>query len=92
MRTPTIHLNGSNAHGMLDGFFKLIEALQVAEHALQDCAPNGRDFYLQGPNATMAINEATNEHTARLKALIGVREEIEQIAQSVQDQVMLKSA
>ena len=83
LATPTVHLNGTSKESLLD-------ALSDARHALRDTmdrlghtAPNGRDFYVQGPNA---MHRAEVEYRARVQALLNVYDELGEIAQAIDAQ------
>ena len=77
MRLPSIHLNGSDAQSLFDGYKAAYEAVKAAQAALAQCAPNGRDYYLQTGNAT---NEAMAEHRARMAALETIERDLETFA------------
>jgi hypothetical protein len=84
MRTPTIHMNGSNPETLLEGLTGAYRAVDAAMRALDEAAPNGRDYYPQGPDA---VQEATREHQLRAAKLRSVREELQELVVSVQDQI-----
>ncbi len=81
MRTPTININGTSSKELLDGFRKAHRAVSDAMNALNEAAPNGRDYYPQGPDA---LREAQQEHRARLEKLQSVKTELQEIALTVQ--------
>ena len=83
MRTPTIHTNGSSPEHLLKGLKEAYRAVGIAMRALDEAAPNGRDYYPQGHNA---VEEATREHQFRAVRLRSVREELEELVISVQTQ------
>lgn len=74
MITPTIHLNGTARADLFSGYMDAVEALRGAVEAVRRTAPNGRDYYLQGPDA---ILQADREHRARMIALGTVKRELE---------------
>lgn len=80
MMIPTVHLNGTSRRELiklqLDAISKLREAIDVLGLA----APNGRDFYVQGPDAT---NRATAEHALRVARVQSVMDELQDIAEAV---------
>lgn len=76
MTGPTVHLNGTSGPELERGYFKAYDALGDAVRAVQEAAPNARDYYPQGPGA---IERAMAEHRARLRSLEAVRAEIEAI-------------
>jgi len=83
MITPTIHTNGTSGERLLEQQLKAIAALRAAMAAMEEAYPNGRDYYPQGPSA---INEATIEHSARMRAVSAVLNQYEQIAEAIADQ------
>lgn len=68
-----MHLNGTSRERLADGYRAARHALRKAEDALQEAAPNARDYYPQGPGA---YEEAAREHRERQAALSKVREEL----------------
>ena len=80
MRTPTIHLNGTSRERLAEDYANAAGAVRKAINALNDAAPNGRDYYPQGD---AAIGEATREHLERLHKLEAVRDELSAIAQAI---------
>jgi hypothetical protein len=74
VRLPSIHLNGTDAQSLFDGYRNAHEAILAAKKALAQCAPNGRDYYVQEGNA---INEAMSEHRARMAALERIERDLE---------------
>ena len=73
---PTIHLNGSSADRLAIDYRKAWQALDDAICAVQATAPNGRDYYVQGPDA---LGKANAEHLARLQRLSDVQKELEDL-------------
>lgn len=73
MMTPTIHLNGTSRTTLLEALCDAEVAIDAAYRALKHCAPNGRDYYPQGPHA---LQEATNEHLDRLQRLDEIKAEV----------------
>jgi hypothetical protein len=82
MILPTIHMNGTSAAALLEGYCDAISAVHAALEALARAAPNGRDYYPQGPNACA---QADGEHDARKRALVGVLDELQTLAEHVAD-------
>jgi hypothetical protein len=82
MMLPTIHMNGTSARALLEGYCDAISAIHDALDALARAAPNGRDYYPQGPD-TCALADA--EHDARKRALVGVLDELQTLAEHVAD-------
>lgn len=84
MRTPTIHLNGTPPDRLLEQFTDAYRAVGDAMRALDEAAPNGRDYYPQGLDAAQ---ESTSEHRRRAEKLRSVHAELEELVTSVQDQI-----
>ena len=61
MMVPTVHLNGTSREALLEQYTKAHNALEVGLNALCAAAPNGRDYYPQGPDA---FAKAQAEHSA----------------------------
>jgi hypothetical protein len=83
MMTPTIHLNGTSAADLLDGYAEAAGCVRDAIDAMHRAAtPNGRDYYPQGPGA---IEQAMAEHRDRVQALGRVLTELVQLMEAVAD-------
>lgn len=80
MNFPTLHLNGTSAKDLLEGFERAHEALREAMEMVAQTAPNGRDFYVQPQGAFQA---AVAEHESRMERLRDVRLELEALAEHV---------
>jgi hypothetical protein len=48
---PTVHLNGTGFTDLRDGYAAAYDAIDKAMDALAKAELNGRDFYVQGPDA-----------------------------------------
>jgi len=79
---PTIHLNGTAREALEAQLEDANQALAAALEALQAAAPNGRDYYPQGPEA---IALAAEQHAGRVRAVSAVRDEIQQIFEALPD-------
>jgi hypothetical protein len=86
---PTIHLNGTSAEALLDGYADACAALLASERALAACAPNARDYYVQGPEA-FAL--AQQRHYQRADRLQSVRTELAMLAEHCQEQIDLRNS
>jgi hypothetical protein len=84
MTTPTVHLNGTSRESLLEGYCDAGRAVNDAIKALQDAAPNDRDYYIQKDKD--AFRNAVAEHMDRIERLINVRVELEVLAEAVADQ------
>lgn len=88
LRIPTIHLNGTSAESLTEALEKAYSAIGEAKRALQETAPNGRDYYVQTQDRQGdAIQQASTEHYARLEKLESVRKELVEIVEGIQKQV-----
>jgi hypothetical protein len=83
MTVPTIHLNGTSKQSLIDGLCDASDALNTAYEALKQTAPNGRDYYTQGPQALAA---ATDEHLDRLRRLDAIKAEIDALTLAIDRQ------
>lgn len=85
IKKPTVHRNGTSGEDLFDYNLNAVHVLRDAEEALAKAAPNGRDYYVQEDPRAFAI--ASEEHQKRQKALKFVREQLEEIAEDIQDQI-----
>lgn len=79
---PTIHLNGTSRDNLAEPLEQARTAVRKAIEAVQATAPNGRDYYPQGPDA---IRTATIEHGNRLNYLQIVDRELAELHEHVLD-------
>ena len=77
IQLPTIHLNGSGAQGMADGYCAAMCAVNDALEKVAEAGPNARDDYPQGQPA---IDAALAQHRDRCDRLRAVAAELEQLA------------
>jgi len=82
MRHPTIHLNGSLAKTLEDDYRAAAILVRDALDAVERTAPNGRDYYPQGPDA---FCEAEAEHCDRVGALAKIYAELEALIIAIMD-------
>ena len=83
MTFPTIHLNGTSKERLVEDLCDACNAIDAAYEALKKTAPNGRDYYPQGPEA---LERATGEHMLRLRKLDAIKGELEQIVLYIERQ------
>jgi len=83
MMVPTVHLNGTASEDLIEQLCDVSRALAEAIAVMQKAAPNGRDYYPQGPEA---IKKALAEHAARLEMVDAVQREIEMLAERIEEQ------
>jgi hypothetical protein len=89
MRKPTVHVNGTDAQTLFDNYYNALRKVKDAIKALNECAPNGRDYYLQRhmpENLGDPIGEAIDEHRQRLVALGNIERELQALAEHVQSE------
>ncbi len=65
---PTVHLNGTSKDTLIEQWCTASSALLDAERAIQQCAPNARDYYPQGAEAFVAALDEYRKHAAALFA------------------------
>jgi hypothetical protein len=65
---PTIHLNGTSGPALRDGYAEAYDALEKAIDALASADLNGRDYYVQGPDAYYQARKERDEAFAKLRA------------------------
>ena len=81
MMVPTVHLNGTSAASLVEGYCNAAFGLRNAIDIIcASAAPNARDFYVQGPDA---YAKAAEEHRMRILKLREVLTELEQLAELV---------
>ena len=78
MEYPTIHLNGTPRETLVDGYTDAMESLRLALVDLEQCSPNGRDYYIDGN-----LKGAADEHTKRIVKLNEVRQELYDIVMHI---------
>ena len=61
MILPTIHLNGTSAEMLLDGYRQAMDAVETAREALGKIEFNARDYYVQGPSAWTEAQASRHE-------------------------------
>ncbi len=83
MAVPTIHLNGTTADELLAGYSEAKYQLSLARDAIAKTAPNGRDYYPQGPNA---IVRAEIAHRGRVLTVENLMDELDAIMEAIASQ------
>lgn len=82
MQLPTIHLNGTSKSSLLDALSEASNYLDAAYDKLKLCAPNGRDYYPQGP---AAFTQADKEHMDRLRRLDAIKDEVDKLTMAIDE-------
>lgn len=81
--TPLVHLNGTSAESLYNGYRAAWDALQAAVLATAATAPNARDYYCQSDRA---YTMARAEHDKRMSALSTVLEQLALLSTDVMEQ------
>ena len=81
MIVPAIHLNGTSKDALTDQLSEAGSAVQSAIAAVNAAAPNGRDYYPQGPQA---IGQAIKEHNARITRLTDLYDELVALYEAIE--------
>lgn len=84
MQIPSIHLNGTSSGMLLKQNAEALVAIDRALDVLVQAAPHGRDYYVQGDTAFL---DAQKEHEARVSCLRGVRDELIQLVEEIENQI-----
>ena len=74
---PTAHMNGTSAEELIRQARAAINAADTLIDMLRGMAPNGRDYYPQGPDAIVA---AVAEHRERVRLVDQVQAQLTEIA------------
>ena len=80
---PTIHMNGTSAKMLMEGYDALSFALLEAAQAFGKCEFNGRDYYPQGPEAWTAARDEWEKMQADIHA---VREKVNALLVHIHEQ------
>ena len=83
LQVPCIHMNGTSAKSLKDDLCEAYKALRDAYTALKRTAPNGRDYYPEGPES---LDRAIADHRHRLERIDEVCEELTAIAEAIDAQ------
>ena len=79
---PVCHLNGSGKKNLMDAREAIWDALETAADRLRAGAPNGRDYYPDGP---AAMEAALEQHRWRLAVLREIQADLETEMAHVQE-------
>ncbi|MGH7164989.1 MAG: hypothetical protein ACREIS_05625 [Nitrospiraceae bacterium] len=79
---PTIHSNGTSWRALLSEVIVAARAMRLAEDALREAWPNGRDYYPQGDQALQRVEGEWNDMQRRL---VSVRLDLERFADGLHD-------
>jgi len=79
---PSVHLNGTSRNELRDQVIDAWMAIEDALKKLNAAWPNGRDYYVQGPDA---LTTATMEWRDRAQRLASVRDELAELGRLITD-------
>ncbi len=82
LSVPSLHLNGSSADALIEQLTEAGHALRQALRALDDAAPNARDYYVLGDEA---FAKAMREHLSRVERVRSVLLEVASIHEVLTD-------
>lgn len=68
---PTIHLNGTSAKDLWEGYEAAYDAVRAAQEAFEKIEFNARDYYVQNP---LAWEKAREDRFEQRKALMDAEE------------------
>jgi hypothetical protein len=85
LQVPLIHLNGTSSGELQNQVDEAYRAIAKAQRTLANMGPNARDYYPLGPDA-FAV--ARQQHEARMKKLIEINAELEEIAEAIWKQTI----
>lgn len=89
---PLVHLNGTSRDSLLEQLEAAAEAVNTAQNVLQNCHPNGRDYYPLAPiDGKPVISIATEQHWHRQRLLESVRLELNAIYDAIVDGQLTKT-
>jgi hypothetical protein len=83
MQGPLIHMNGTSFEELIGQLTSAASAVRAALRAVENAAPNQRDYYPLGQDAW---STAQREHASRLSRLNAVRDELENLALALDEQ------
>jgi hypothetical protein len=81
-KVPTIHLNGTSKEELLDQVVAAVRGCRKAMEAIRTAWPNGRDYYIQGPDA---FGQAVEEWKSRVERIDSVMKELTEIGRAIAD-------
>jgi hypothetical protein len=81
---PTIHSNGTSARSLQEALQDAALEIEEAKRRLYDCAPHGRDYYVQPEPDALAT--ATAQFASRVKRLDEIHEELVLLHEAIQAQ------
>ena len=82
MIVPSIHMNGTGGKALLEQVTEAAYRAKLFLDALADMAPNGRDYYPQGPTA---LKQATADNKARASKVLIILNELTNLSEAIAD-------
>jgi hypothetical protein len=80
---PTVHLNGTSAKDLWEGYEAAYDAVRAAQDALRQIEFNARDYYVQGDEA---YSKARDHRTEQFIKLVDIEEYLLQHLLSLRNQ------
>jgi len=80
---PTVHLNGTSAKDLWEGYEAAYDAVRAAQDALRKIEFNARDYYVQGNDA---YSKARDHRTEQFIKLVDIEEYLLQHLLSLREQ------
>lgn len=80
---PTVHLNGTSAKDLWEGYEAAYNAILAAQDALRKIEFNARDYYVQGDDA---YSKARDHRTEQFIKLVDIEEYLLQHLLSIRNQ------
>lgn len=82
LQMPVIHRGGTPKEMLLEQTLEVVHALRDVRNAMAKAAPNGRDFFLAGPDA---LRVAETAHRQRADLVRQLEEDYEALAVKISD-------
>lgn len=83
-KIPTIHMNGSSAERLLEGYQEILEKAAELMSAMGEAPLNARDYYPQGP---AAWGEADDEFRSYVVAVRTLIKHFNEVVNGIHDQI-----
>lgn len=78
---PLVHMNGTDRRSLQEVYQAAYAGILAAEKLVAASHPNGRDYYILGPDA---IRVAEDQHRSRLARLTEIRAEFVSILEKLE--------
>ena len=80
LTAPVIHLNGSGANSLIEGYAECITALNECAAIIRRHSPHGRDYYPMGNDV---INHARTAWDERIEPMLSFARELEILIEEI---------